>query len=161
MLRTGENETEILLGNKQLLGVFFVIAILLGAAFTGGYMIGRNGAIKRSATEDAAAATQTRNSSAIETHSIPAEGGSPDTGSAGRDTDPSQSKQKLSRGSMAAEPTPLGSHRASSAKTAPKETSEPEPASEEFSPHSGQQFLQVAAVGRDEAEAIADVLHKK
>ncbi len=41
MLRSSEEETEILLGNKQLLGIFFVVAILLGIAFTGGYMVGR------------------------------------------------------------------------------------------------------------------------
>jgi cell division septation protein DedD len=32
---------------------------------------------------------------------------------------------------------------------------------ETFVPQSGQSFLQVAAVGRDEAEAIADVLRRK
>src|SRR5579875_2568236 len=49
MLRNSESETEILLGNKQLLGIFFLIALLLGIAFTGGYMIGRNGAAKKEA----------------------------------------------------------------------------------------------------------------
>ena len=47
MLQTGENETEILLGNKQLLGIFFVVAVLLGLAFTGGYMVGRGSADKK------------------------------------------------------------------------------------------------------------------
>ncbi len=41
MLRTSETESEILLGNKQLLGIFFVVAILLGVAFYGGYMVGK------------------------------------------------------------------------------------------------------------------------
>jgi cell division septation protein DedD len=163
MLRTGENETEILLGNKQLLGVFFVIAILLGAAFTGGYMVGRNGSAKRAATEDPAASSPARNPSAIETHSIPGDAVSSDS-SAGRDTDSTKAgRQKSARGSEAGSAPPLGSRRSTSAKAAPKESaSEPEPSpEEEFNPHSGQQFLQVAAVGRDEAEAIADVLHKK
>ncbi len=41
MLRTSDRETEILLSNTQILGIFFVLAILLGIAFTGGYMVGR------------------------------------------------------------------------------------------------------------------------
>src|SRR5579883_1407917 len=47
MLQRDERETEILLGNKQLLGIFFVGAVLLGAAFAGGYMVGRGSAAKK------------------------------------------------------------------------------------------------------------------
>ena len=42
MPRTEEGEFELVMGNKQLLSVFFIIAILLGAAFTAGYILGRN-----------------------------------------------------------------------------------------------------------------------
>src|SRR6476646_2901543 len=38
------NEFEMVLGNKQLLSVFFVVVILLGIFFTMGYVVGRNSA---------------------------------------------------------------------------------------------------------------------
>src|SRR5450432_3887284 len=71
MSSTSENETEILLGNKHLLAIFFVLAVLLGIAFTGGYMVGRNGTDKRPAAlsagaTDPAASTQT----SMETHAL-------------------------------------------------------------------------------------------
>src|SRR5690348_730643 len=47
MLQTDDGETEILLGNKQLVGIFFLVAILLGVAFAGGYMVGRGSAEKK------------------------------------------------------------------------------------------------------------------
>ena len=58
---------------------------------------------------------------------------------------------------------PLGSAKAkNSEKTHTAEESVTgSPSLGNFSPEAGQQFLQVAAVGRDEAEAVADVLHKK
>src|SRR5690242_20156125 len=78
MRSSNNSETEILLGNKHLLGIFFVIAILLGVAFTGGYMVGRNSAEKSAekgaatvsaGTPDAAATPATPSS--LETHSVP------------------------------------------------------------------------------------------
>lgn len=130
MLRTGDSDTEILLGNKQLLGIFFVVAILLGAAFTGGYMVGKGPAPKKTAGANAAAEAPAQTSSKPvvgETHVA-----APDTGS-------SQADERI-----------LG------ARKPPPTTS-----TEAFVPLGGQTFLQVAAVGRDEAEAIADVLRKK
>jgi cell division septation protein DedD len=37
-----EEHKEILLGNKQLLSIFFIVVVLLGVAFTIGYTIGKN-----------------------------------------------------------------------------------------------------------------------
>ena len=36
------SEFELVLGNKQLLSVFFIVVILLGIFFTMGYVVGRN-----------------------------------------------------------------------------------------------------------------------
>lgn len=41
-----EQHREVLLGNKQLLSIFFVGAVLLGIAFTIGYIMGKNTATK-------------------------------------------------------------------------------------------------------------------
>ena len=42
MPRNDEGEFELILGNKQLLSVFFIVIILLGVFFTMGYIVGRN-----------------------------------------------------------------------------------------------------------------------
>lgn len=42
MPRTDEGEFELVLGNKQLLSIFFIVVVLLGVFFTMGYVVGRN-----------------------------------------------------------------------------------------------------------------------
>src|SRR5258707_9617654 len=42
MPRNDDGEFELILGNKQLLSVFFIMVILLGVFFTMGYIVGRN-----------------------------------------------------------------------------------------------------------------------
>ena len=41
MPNNDDGEFELILGNRQLLSVFFVIVILLGVFFTMGYIVGR------------------------------------------------------------------------------------------------------------------------
>jgi cell division septation protein DedD len=187
MLRTGESESEILLGNKQLLGIFFVIAVLLGVAFTGGYMVGRSAGEKKAASVAAASvptasdtqqgantpADPNQSSGAAETKTIAPDGAadtaqsvpasnSEDTEAPGPVT-PSR-KESTNKGSRnrtldsAADPNPLGVSKRASAKNKVESTPVQSPA---FAPQTGQSFLQVAAVGKDEAEAVADVLHRK
>jgi cell division septation protein DedD len=145
MLRTNESETEILLGNKQLLGIFFAVAILLGLAFYGGYVMGKGSKAHAPVTSSPAPATEAATTPSNppaggETHSVPADSGAVSEPPA---TDTA---------STATEPPPLGS---------PKRTAPAVSPEEPFKPHSGQTFLQVTATGRDEAVAIADVLQKK
>jgi cell division protein FtsN len=164
MLRTDENETEILLGNKQLLGIFLVVAVLLGISFTGGYMAGRGAskkaalAVEPAATEAAHAETGTGG----QTHTVPPDATAPDSL---KSTDASSATETGGEREQ-----PLGARRhntpkAQSAKELKSESAQTEtlPASsrENYVPHSGSQYLQVAAVDHNEAEAIADVLHKK
>lgn len=153
MLRTSETESEILLGNKQLLAIFFIVAVLLGIAFYGGYMVGRNAAprgIPTTSPVPAETASTPAASTAGETHSI-----TPDS-STGQDTSTS-----------AAPPTndepPLGSPKRKTKTASTSTTPAPESTASSaiFTPQAGQMFLQVTAVGRDEAAAIADVLQKK
>ncbi|MGH9591930.1 MAG: hypothetical protein ACRD5L_02480 [Bryobacteraceae bacterium] len=44
MPKNQDGEYELLLGNHQLLGVFFIVIILLGVFFAMGYLVGRNSA---------------------------------------------------------------------------------------------------------------------
>ena len=42
MPRNDDGEFELILGNRQLMSVFFIVVILLGVFFTMGYIVGRN-----------------------------------------------------------------------------------------------------------------------
>jgi cell division septation protein DedD len=183
MLRTSDGETEILLGNKQLLGIFFVVVILLGVAFAGGYKIGQGSkkpGFLASTGDQPATSTSTGPG---ETHSVPAEGAPASANSSSDGSiSPTSERPPQTEAPPPASPaetapaqttqareTPLGSHSnaGKTPKSAPAEDPEaagpppPVPSRLAFTPQPGQMFLQVAAVGRDEAEAIADVLRKK
>jgi cell division septation protein DedD len=165
MLRDGDNETEILLGNKQLLGIFFVVAVLLGIAFYGGYMVGKAAPAKRTVTAGstsdtgtAPAAAATGSGNGGETHTISGET------STASDVNPTDATEPQPPSTA----PPLGTPKSKKAQPVAHEApaaSAPEPshtpASTNFNPEAGQQFLQVAAVGRDEALGVAHVLHAK
>lgn len=182
MLQSSESETEILLGNKQLLGVFFAVVVLLGVAFAGGYKIGQSAAKKTLVSAPPAAAeepAETANSSTAasstaaspsggETHAFPGGAGSGDqpAGTAKTASPSNEQESGAYHPPSGEDEPPLGSSNKHAKVT--KTASAPAPVAPtadssvaNFQPVSGQTFLQVAAVGRDEAQAIADVLHKK
>jgi cell division septation protein DedD len=168
MLRTDESETEILLGNKQLFGIFIVVALLLGIAFTGGYMVGRGSALKKATVSapDATtgpAAPPASSSSATptggETHSVSAEGS--DTNSPAPTPEATTKHEETT---PQAQEAPLGSRKHKAlARTQPPEDlhTAGAPATSDYTPQAGKTYLQVAAVSRDEAFGIADVLRRK
>lgn len=168
MLRTDENETEILLGNKQLLGIFLVIAVLLGIAFTGGYMAGRGSARRTAATEPVAAeGARSETGTGGQTHTVSPDAAAPDSLKSTDNSSPTDTATE--RGERDAE-SPLGARRHSGPKVQPvrelkagpaQAESLPASSKETYTPHSGSQYLQVAAVERNEAEGIAEVLRKK
>lgn len=148
MLRTDESETEILLGNKQLFGIFIVVALLLGIAFTGGYMVGRGSAQKKAAETPAGPAQPAATNSAPtggETHSVSAEG--------------SDTAAKQEAPPPPAQEAPLGSrkHKALTQTQPPEDLH----TTGDYTPQAGKTYLQVAAVSREEALGIADVLRHK
>ena len=53
MARNDEGEFELVLGNRQLLSVFFILVVLMGVFFAMGYIVGRNNPSKE-AVETAA-----------------------------------------------------------------------------------------------------------
>ncbi|HEX4231695.1 MAG TPA: SPOR domain-containing protein [Bryobacteraceae bacterium] len=175
MLRTSENETEILLGNKQLLGIFFVIAVLLGVAFTGGYMVGRGPGEKKAAAVSAPVgpATPSASSTGGETHSVEAASGSDAAASpsgkaseaqpTGAADQPVAIPVASKNGAAEDSEAPLGSPKrtAEEKKTKAEAAAPTDDTAAPLVPQPGQTFLQVAAVTRDEAEAVADVLHRK
>ena len=145
-----EDESEILLGNKQLLAVFAVVAVLLAVAFTGGYMLGKRSIQKTAASADAQAPAASDGSALVPQTVTPDD-------------------QPAAKSETSAPPPPVVKTQA--ATPAPVEK-KPEPVlgsrkadhvehDLEGTPRTGQTFVQVAALTRPQAEATAEVLRKQ
>lgn len=155
MAKNEDGEFELILGNRQLLSVFFIVVILLGVFFTMGYIVGRNSA---PATEVASAAKSESkplvvNSPARDSATLPP--------AAPQSEEPSKTepeKQLEKPVTEVSQPEPR--------KTAPakqKAVETPKPATQASSdlPAVGQTYLQLAATTEREARLEVDVLRKK
>jgi outer membrane biosynthesis protein TonB len=161
MARNEEGEFELVVGNRQLLSVLFVLMVLFAVVFTLGYFIGRNTAPEAGMTASAA-----KPATEASSHPKP-EPASPAT-QAPVEVPPAE-------GEAAATPTetvPVGGVKP---EAPPTEAAQPlaetqppnpppappaKPARGEV-PIPGETYLQVAAVKRPLAEIIVDVLTKK
>ncbi|HYI97541.1 MAG TPA: SPOR domain-containing protein [Bryobacteraceae bacterium] len=136
-------EFELILGNKQLLSVFFIVVILLGVFFTMGYVVGRNSA-------PIAAAQQTQSQ--------------PQTSDrqSGPSAVPIGERRPAPTAPLVSEPTPTPPA-ASPAKSegAAQKSIELPLVVTVTQPQVGTTYLQVLAVAKPEAEVLADVLTKK
>ena len=146
MPKNEDGEFELILGNRQLLSVFFIVVILLGVFFTMGYIVGRNSGTvtaeltpapvvdgRLPATEAPAKAPEATPAPApsTPTETVPQQP-APATPAAEREPEPPKREPK-------AEPrTASGSH-----------------------PAAGQTYLQLAATSQHEADIMVDVLRKK
>jgi cell division septation protein DedD len=138
-----EREFELVLGNKQLFSVLFLVIVLLAVFFALGYTMGRSTASPEVAAKGAPdAATRTE-----PTRPSPTEGPAASV--------PAQ-PQAVTPRPEASYPLPTPS-----AETAvPKATRELAPVSVP-EPQAGQSFWQVSAVAKPEAELLVEVLTKK
>lgn len=145
MAKNEDGEFELILGNRQLLSVFFIVVILLGVFFTMGYIVGRNSG---TLTADVAAtpAPDTK-PPVVEPAKIAEPAPAPP---APTETAPQQPAKE-------AEPEPAP------APAPPKpEKVKAEPARSAAShPSAGQTYLQLAATSKHEADIMVDVLRKK
>lgn len=153
-----ENESEILLGNKQLLAVFAVVAFLLAIAFTGGYMLGKSSAEKKIAAADAqdgGTALVPRTVTPDDATPTPKAETSapPETKSAA----PEETNPEVSLKPSPPAPSPAAKHPATAEDVKPPLGSK----TPDGSPVAGQTFVQVAALTKAEANAMADVLRKQ
>lgn len=153
MPKNDEGDFELVLGNKQLLSVFFIVVVLLGVFFTMGYIVGRNSS-PDALTEMAAAGqplvVEPGSSGGLTATEQPASGG---------ETAPAAAPPK-------ARPKPVEPpKRAPVAKPKPspppKATPPPPRTSGGAQPSTGQTFLQVVATSRLEGETVRDVLQGK
>lgn len=136
MPRNEEGEFELVLGNKQLLSLFFIVVVLLGVFFTMGYIVGRSSSPSEPALASAPEAVP-------RTHPVEAPRESP---AEARYEPPSERTVDVREAdaSPASIPTP--------------------PAKERplfVEPGAGETYLQVMAVARPDAELVAEALRKK
>jgi cell division septation protein DedD len=161
MPRNEEGEFELVLGNRQLLSVFFIVVVLLGVFFTMGYILGRN------AAPLAPAVTQTASPKPLEVSAVPKD----TTASPAPVQPPVEVKSPAAE---PAKPSPAGEPiRTEAQKPEPPKATPPQPAAQAPAapasipglqtgkPPVGAMFLQVAAVKRPEAELVGEVLTKK
>ncbi len=158
MARSEDGEFELILGNKQLLSVFFIVVVLLGVFFTMGYIVGKN-----SFAPDAMAGKEPPTGAIVVD---PADSGSgkpqggivvePDKPSpiAERPTPTPEPVKKTERQKEDLTPAPTPSPAPATHSVRPAVTATGEPGS-------GQTFLQVVASTRPDCEIIVDVLKRK
>jgi outer membrane biosynthesis protein TonB len=141
-----DGEFELILGNRQLLSVFFIVVILLGVFFTMGYIVGRNSG---TLTADVAA--------------TPAPDGKPQV---------VEPPAKIAETAPAAPPPTETAPQQPAKEAEPEPAPAPEQPKHEkvkaepvrsaaSHPSAGQTYLQLAATSKHEADIMVDVLRKK
>jgi cell division septation protein DedD len=159
-MRNHEGEFELVLGNRQLLSGFFVVALLFGVAFAMGYIVGRNSIPSPKAqaetTAPAPAASQNRPQPAPPEAKPPEQQPPPpgDETAAATGTqaasEPEPATQPAKDGPAAAAPLPHDDPRPFVPSPAGG-LSEPEPGT----------YWQVTAIAQPQAEVFAKVLRDK
>lgn len=154
MPRNEEGEFELVLGNRQLLSVFFIVVVLLGVFFVMGYILGKNSS---PATPEVASARKATDTSPAPSPII---------------IDKSAGKSSAAGEPVVEKPVPVEKEKPVAKAPEPKKEepkkAEPKPApvtssssTKSGEPPKGSLFLQVAAVGRAEADVVAKVLKGK
>jgi cell division protein FtsN len=170
MFQDRDGEKEILLGNKQLLGIFFVLVILFVVLFGAGYMVGHTSSEKKvteTAVEAKSAPAESASANGGETHAV-----SPDPTTAPADAAPERSRTVTPKGDITAaakpnpsvsSPAPLGSRTATAKAelTRSEQEQQAETSASTAAPSGHSTYLQVAALQRGEAEKVAKILSKK
>ncbi len=161
-----DGEFELVLGNKQLLSVFFIFIVLLGVFFTMGYLVGRNSGPVDVAARKAGAepGVKTEAPSAMASKSVPKplevapakEEPLPQAPAAQAETSqpiptPAPAPVVAKKEAAVEKPKPLEISPVTSSKAAPAGIHEPAPG----------MYVQVLALEKAPAEVLADVLAKK
>lgn len=152
-----DGEFELILGNKQLLSVFFLVIVLLGVFFAMGYVVGRNsgpvGAVETVQERQPSDVPASKSPVMVESNARPASSASnaPESATAPPRQEPlviTESEPEPTRVPTATQP----------AARQPQATVQPEPLSQ---PAAGGLFLQVVASPRPQAEMITELLNKR
>ena len=151
MPKNEDGEFELILGNRQLLSVFFIVVILLGVFFTMGYIVGRNSGtltaeVVPNSNADARPQAVEPPAKTPESAPLPL----PPT-----ETSPQQPASTARETER--EPEPSKRERDKPAPT----KAEPIRSAAGSRPVAGQTYLQLAATSQHEADIMVDVLRKK
>ncbi len=170
MARNEDGEFELMLGNKQLLSVFFLMVLLLCLCFVGGYLLGRSAApVLSASTESAPAASAPPVTSAPPpvVEPSPSNVTAPETEAAKADPPPVRTAPQVSaEKAEPAKPAPVKTAPVKSvevAKTAPPPAPKSVPAKTSGSsqPIPGRVYLQLSATDKDKADVMVDLLRRK
>jgi cell division septation protein DedD len=150
--KNDDGEFELILGNRQLLSVFFIVVILLGVFFTMGYIVGRNSApvlqeAARPAAEPVPAAEPPKQAS--EAAKVPEQ------------TPPTETTAQLPAEERAPEREPAPAKAEAKAETKKERASKSKAVPVSNTPIAGQTYLQLAATTKHEADIMVDVLRNK
>jgi hypothetical protein len=148
--KNDDGEFELILGNRQLMSVFFIVVILVGMFFALGYWVGRNS----SAVPVAEVASHRPDTKpvAADVPASPAREATRETAAPAPVDPPKETaSQQGPATAPAAVPEPVP--------TVPAKTSSP--AASSAQPESGRTYLQLSAIERDKAEIMVELLRKK
>ncbi len=155
MPKNEDGEFELVLGNHQLFGVFFIVVMLFGVFFVMGYIVGQNSApLGRTdvATVRKPDAKPVVVDSPGRTEEQPP--ASPPEAATPVETAPQQAAPIEKAPAKATAKTPAKTN---------EETEKPAPPPARATsnqPVAGESYLQLAATGKDQADALVDVLRK-
>ncbi len=147
MPKNEDGEFELLLGNRQLMSVFFIVVILLGVFFAMGYIVGRNSS-PVTAPEVASHPPESKSVAADASSSTP-EPAAPPPAEATAQTATQTTETAAQQGpatSPAAAPAPAKPSARAAASSQPE---------------SGKTYLQLSAIDHDKAEIMVELLRKK
>ena len=157
MPKNEDGEFEVVLGNRQLLSVFFIVVILFGVFFTMGYIVGRNSAPAVAAIP---AATRTEVAEARQP-AAPAAAPAPVSQPPVAATRPAAEATAPVTRTQPVQETPPAAEKPKPQPEPPKREPPPPKVAADPEPGPGRLYLQVAAVGRPEAEVEVNTLKKR
>jgi hypothetical protein len=150
LAKNDDGEFELILGNRQLLGVFFIVIMLLAVFFAMGYIVGRNSAPL--ITADTTGHKPDVKPLVVDS---PAPAASPTTPEASAEPAPKQADapapSKKEKPPEKEKPPPKREEPAKVERPSPISSNQPE---------SGKTYLQLAATRKPDADAMVDLLRK-
>jgi hypothetical protein len=162
-----DGEFELVLANRQLLSVFFIVVILLGVFFTMGYIVGRNStpaAAEIASTRRADTAPLVVDGPARTTDGPPSQAANaPPAATSPQQpvtTEPQRAAAASAPEAARAEPGRAEPARSEPVRSEPAKRDPPKPVASD-QPVGGLAYLQLAATSQHEAGIMVDVLRQK
>ena len=155
MPKNEDGEFELILANRQLLSVFFIVVVLLGVFFTMGYIVGRNSG---PGLVDVASARKPETKPLVVDSSAAQDTAAPPSTPAAT---PAPTSTQPQREAETPKPEPKREEPVAKKEPAKKEKEKPAPVAASAPPASGQTYLQLVATAKAEADVMVDVLHQK